>query len=263
MFPIVDKPSIQYIVEEAIASGIQQIIFVNSNGKQAIEDHFDTHIELETILRSRKTKSLLNELKKLSQMADIITVRQKKPLGLGHAILCAKEIVGNEPFAILLGDDLIDAKKPVLMQLTTIYQKERSPVIALMKIPDSQTHLYGIVKATCRPDNPMLYDISSCVEKPAPGRAPSNLAIIGRYIVTPDIFEYLESTPTGKGRELQLTDALQRMLEQKSILGYRYEGKRLDVGDKFGFLCANIYFGLKRPEFRDSLTTWIKELNIW
>lgn len=265
MFPIVDKPSIQYIVEEALNSGIEQIIFINAHGKEVIEDHFDTNLELETILKGRKQESLLEEIYHLSRMANIVTIRQKSPLGLGHAILCAKEIIGNEPFAVLLGDDLVDAQKPCLSQMIDIYQKEQAPVVALMEVPKNQTHLYGIVDIKCggqphrNPDS-RIYDICSFIEKPAPQEAPSRLAIVGRYLLTPEIFNCLSSTPAGKGGEIQLTDALQRMLEIKTILGYRYHGKRIDVGDKLGFLHANIYFGLKRPEFKDSLKKLLKEL---
>ena len=262
MFPIVDRPSIQYIVEEALKSGIEQIIFINAHGKEAIEDHFDSNVELEMVLKSRNKEKSLREVQSLTHMAKIVTIRQKEPLGLGHAILCAKEVIGKEPFAVLLGDDLVEAKKPCLSQLLEVYKEERLPTIALMEIPKDQTHLYGIVKVKRSERNSRLHEILSLVEKPLPEEAPSSLAIIGRYILTPAIFEYLEVTHPGKGGEIQLTDALNRMLASQKILGYRYEGLRFDVGDKLGFLEANIYFGLKREELKKNLKHFLKALEI-
>jgi len=262
MFPIVDKPSIQYIVEEALQSGIEQIIFINAHGKEAIEDHFDKNIELEAILHSRKQQDLLKQVRAISHMAKTITVRQKTPLGLGHAILCAKDVIGDEPFAILLADDLVDAQRPCLLQLIDFFKKKKTPVIALMEVPKEHTNLYGIARVTPDQEQDRLYDICEVVEKPAPSQAPSRLAIIGRYILTPDIFRCLEEISIGKGNEVQLTDAIQRMLAFKKVLGYRYEGKRFDTGDKLGFLQANIYFGLKRKEFRKPLIQLLKTLKL-
>jgi UTP--glucose-1-phosphate uridylyltransferase len=259
MLPIVDKPSIQYIVEEALLSGIKQIIFINSHAKSAIEDHFDTHLELETILKERKQYALLKEMQRLSQEVNIVTVRQKYPLGLGHAILCAKDIVGNEPFAILLGDDLVDARVPCLKQLIDIYNSEKASIIALMEVPQNQTPLYGIAGVT--PVKPGLFDIRSLVEKPAPAEAPSRLAVIGRYILKPEIFEHLEKTQAGVGGEIQLTDGLKSLLSLEKILGYCYEGKRFDVGDKLGFLQANLYYGLRRTELRKALLETLQSLS--
>ena len=263
MFPIVDKPSIQYIVEEAVQSGIEQIIFVNARGKEAIEDYFDTHIEVETILKDRKKEKLLEEIQSLAKLASIVTVRQKKPLGLGHAILCAKDLVGNEPFAVLLGDDLVDASIPCIQQLMQLFEEEeKSSVIALMEVEKNQTPLYGIADATQRKKNPRIYDIQTLIEKPTQDQAPSNLAIIGRYVLTPEIFPILENLSTGQGGEIQLTDALVKLSTQQKVLGYRYEGIRFDAGDKFGFLEANLYYALKRPEFKEKLTRLIKRLEL-
>lgn len=262
MFPIVDKPSIQYIVEEAVQSGIEQIIFVNARGKEAIEDHFDTHIEVETILKDRHKEKLLSDVQSLAKLASIVTVRQKKPLGLGHAILCAKDLVGNEPFAILLGDDLVDASTPCIQQLMQLFEEEKSSVIALMEVEKDQTPLYGIADATQRKKNSRIYDIQTLIEKPALEKAPSNLAIIGRYVLTPEIFSILENSATGQGGEIQLTDALVKLATHQKVLGYRYEGVRFDAGDKFGFLEANLYYALKRPEFRDRLIQTLKRLEL-
>ena len=262
MFPIVDKPSIQYIVEEAVQSGIEQIIFVNARGKEAIEDYFDTHIEVETILKDRRKEKLLEEMQSLANLASIVTVRQKKPMGLGHAVLCAKELVGNEPFAVLLGDDLVDASTPCIRQLIKVFEEEKSSVIALMEVEKDQTPLYGIADATQRKKESRVYDIRTLVEKPSLEKAPSQLAIIGRYILTPEIFPILENLPSGQGGELQLTDALVKLATQQKVLGYRYEGVRFDAGDKFGFLEANLYYALKRPEFRERLMQTLKRLEL-
>lgn len=223
MLPIIDKPSVQYIVEEALLSGIEQIIFINSPAKSAIEDYFDTD--------------------------NIVTVMQKHPLGLGHAILCAKDVVGNEPFAVLLGDDLVDSKVPCLKQLLEIYHIEKTSIIALMEVAENETHLYGI--AAVSPIKPNLFNIQSLVEKPKV--SPSRFAVIGRYVLDPGIFDHLEKISPGVGGEIQLTDALKSFLASQKILGYRYEGKRFDVGSKLGFLQANLYYGLRHKEFRDQL----------
>ncbi len=253
MFPIVDKPSIQYIVEEAVQSGIEQIIFVNARGKEAIEDYF---------LKDHPQGKLLAEVQALAKLASIVTVRQKKPLGLGHAILCAKDLVGNEPFAVLLGDDLVDASTPCIRQLMRIFEEEKSSVIALMNVEKNQTPLYGIADASQRKTNPRVYDIKTLVEKPPQEKAPSTLAIIGRYVLTPEIFPILEDLSVGQGGEIQLTDALVKLAMVQKVLGYQYEGLRFDAGDKFGFLEANIYYALKRPEFRDRLIQALKRLEL-
>ncbi len=260
LLPIVDRPSIQYIVEECVQSGIEQIIFVNARGKEAIEDYFDTHIEIETILKERHRTDLLEEIQKLSRLASIATVRQKSPLGLGHAILCAKDLVGREPFVVLLADDVIDAEVPCVKQLIQIYEKEDSSVIALMRVEKSQAHLYGIAEASVQKNNSRLYAIKNLLEKPSIQPPPSDLAITGRYVLTPEIFDVLEKTSPGTGQEIQLTDALVRLLKIQKIFGYRYEGRRFDAGDKFGFLEANIYYGLKRPELKDKLRRLLKEM---
>ncbi|HBQ21461.1 MAG: UTP--glucose-1-phosphate uridylyltransferase [Deltaproteobacteria bacterium GWA2_38_16] len=260
MLPIVDKPSIQYIVEEAVQSGIEQIIFINARGKEAIEDHFDTHIEMETILKNRGNDLLLEEIQKLSRLVQIATIRQKVPLGLGHAILCAKDLVGQEPFAVMLGDDLVDSKVPCIQQLIHIFNEEKASVIALMKVKKEQTSLYGIADATPRKSHERLHDIRALLEKPPVEKAPSNLAIIGRYILTPEIFDQLEEVPPGKGGEIQLTDALVKLLHFQKVLGYCYEGERFDAGDKFGFLEANLHYAFKRPEFKERLYEKISSL---
>lgn len=262
LLPIVDRPSIQYIVEECVQSGIEQVIFVNARGKEAIEDYFDTHIEIETILKERQRTDLLEEVQKLSRLASIVTVRQKSPLGLGHAILCAKDLVGHEPFVVLLADDVIDAEVPCIRQLIQVYEKENSSVIALMRVEKSQAHLYGIAEARTHKNNPRLYAIKNLLEKPSVQPPPSDLAIIGRYVLTPEIFDVLEKTSPGTGREIQLTDALVWLLKSQKIFGYRYEGRRFDAGDKFGFLEANIYYALKRPELKSKITHLLRELEL-
>lgn len=260
MLPIVDKPSIQYTVEEVVNSGITQIIFINSRGKEAVEDYFDTNIEIETILKERKKNALLKEIKSLSKLAQIATVRQKNPLGLGHAILCAKDLVGKEPFVVLLPDDIIDASVPCIKQLIHIYEQEKRSVVALMEVERNQTHLYGIADARSRKTHARIYDVKTFIEKPSIEKAPSNLAIIGRYVLTPEIFSVLEELPPGNGGEIQLTDALVKLLGFQKVLGYRYEGKRFDAGDKFGFLEANLHYALKRSEFKEKLMQTLKEL---
>lgn len=262
MLPIVDKPSIQYTVEEVVKSGISQIIFINSRGKEAVEDYFDTHIEIETILKERGKNDLLKRMKSISQLANIATVRQKKPLGLGHAILCAKDLVGKEPFVVLLPDDVIDASTPCIKQLMNIYEKEKCSVVAFMKVEKSETHLYGIADAAARKTNARVYDVKTFLEKPPIAKAPSNLAIIGRYVLTPEIFDVLEETISGSGGEIQLTDALVKLLGFQKVLGYRYEGRRFDAGEKFGFLEANLYYALKKPELREKVIKMLKQLEI-
>ncbi|OGQ13672.1 MAG: UTP--glucose-1-phosphate uridylyltransferase [Deltaproteobacteria bacterium RIFCSPHIGHO2_02_FULL_40_11] len=262
MLPIVDKPSIQYIVEEAVCSGIEQIIFVNSSGKEAIEDHFDTNLQLDAILQKKKDPRLIEEMKKLSQMVQITTVRQKEPLGLGHAIYCAKNLIGNEPFAVLLGDDLVDAKVPCIQQLMQAHQAQNANVVALMEVPKDQTYLYGIADASAQKENPRAYDVRHFFEKPKIEDAPSNLAIIGRYVLSPKIFEILETTRPGKNGEIQLTDALNTLTSHEKVIGLQYEGLRFDAGDKIGFLEANLYFALKRPEFKDRLSKILRRLEL-
>jgi UTP--glucose-1-phosphate uridylyltransferase len=258
LLPIVDKPSIQYIVEEAVASGIEQIVLITARGKGAIEDHFDVSTELEELLKKQKKKDLLQMVKDLSEMVKIIAVRQKEPKGLGHAVLCAREAVGEEPFAVLLGDDLVDAEPPCLAQMMEVFRQKRGGVIALVRVPKSETHLYGIIRGEQVDER--IYKIQELVEKPTSDKAPSNLAVIGRYLLPPEIFPILEKTPPGKGGEIQLTDALQTLTRTMPLYGYEFTGDRYDAGDKFGYLQANVAFALKRPELAERLKNYLKEV---
>jgi UTP--glucose-1-phosphate uridylyltransferase len=262
MLPLVDKPLIQYGVEESIQSGVQNIIIVTGRGKSAIEDHFDVSFELENLLEQKKKKDILQQVRSVSDMIDIAYVRQKEALGLGHAVMRARELVGPEPFAVVLSDDVIDAEIPCLRQLVDIYEFFGASVVALMEVPKDQISAYGVVDADPVDHNGAknrLYRIRNLVEKPKPDEAPSNLAIIGRYILVPEIFDSIGKIEPGMGGEIQLTDALKHMLRSRPIYGYRFEGKRFDAGDKLGFLKATVEFALRRPDlgaaFRDYLRT--------
>ena len=258
MLPLVDKPAIQYVVEEAVQSGIDDIIIVTGRGKQAIEDHFDIAVELEHVLKENKEKRKLKQIRKISELADIQYVRQKKALGLGHAILCAKKHVGNEPFAVLLGDDIVFSKKPCTKQLIDKYKKYKSSVIAVEKVPKNRIEAYGIIKYG-KPVEEKLYPILDLVEKPKLAKAPSNLGILGRYILTPEIFSCIEKTKKGYGGEIQLTDALKLLKEKQTIYGYEFIGKRYDLGNKMDWLKTTFDVALMRDEFRDELLKYIKE----
>ena len=260
MLPLVDKPLIQYVVEEAIASGIEEIIIITGRGKRAIEDHFDISFELEDVLRRKGKRKLLAEVQKISNMLDICYVRQKEPSGLGHAILCAKNLVKGEPFAVLLGDDVIDAKVPVLRQMLEVYHTYNAPVIAIQEVDRSQVSNYGIIKATLVEEG--IYRITDMVEKPSVDEAPSNLAIIGRYILTPDIIELLKKTRPGSGKEIQLTDALRDLTKTRPVYAYKFRGKRYDAGDKLGFLKATVEFALKNEEFGEDFREYLKTLKL-
>ena len=256
MLPVVDKPLIQYAVEEALESGIEDIIFVTGKGKQAIEDHFDHYCELEHTLMARNKNTLLREITTvIPESGTIIYTRQNDPLGLGHAIWCARNVVGNEPFAVLLADDLI---KPVLRQMIERFEKLQSSVVCIEEVDRHATASYGILDA----DPPVegLTRIRGLVEKPNPEKAPSNLAIIGRYILTPEIFEILEDKETGTGGEIQITDAMAKLLDSQQIYGLRYEGTRFDCGTKVGFQMANLSFAMERPDMRERLLPFIREL---
>jgi UTP--glucose-1-phosphate uridylyltransferase len=258
LLPIVDKPTIQYIMEEVVAAGIEEVILVTGREKGSIEDHFDTSTELENHLRNKGRKDLLQMVRDISDMVTLVSVRQKEPLGLGHAILCAKKIVGEEPFAVLLGDDLIDAETPCIRQMMGVYQEMGGAVIAIQKVPKTEAHLYGIIKGRRVKDR--IYRVEEMVEKPRQGTAPSNLAIIGRYVLPHEIFGTLEKIrPDGKG-EIQLTDGLKELNETVPIFGYEFIGDRYDAGDKLGYLQANISFGLKDPELGPKLKQYIKKL---
>ncbi|MCL4558821.1 MAG: UTP--glucose-1-phosphate uridylyltransferase GalU [Deltaproteobacteria bacterium] len=256
LLPIVDKPMIQYIVEEARASGIELIILIVNHGKEAIEDHFDINYELEDILGKKGNHELLGLIEGLSDMIRIVSIRQKRPLGLGHAVLQAKHLIGDEPFAVILGDDIIDAQMPCLLQMAGVYEEYKRPVIAVQRVPREETSRYGIIKG--RQTGKRVYTLDDVVEKPLPDKAPSTLAIIGRYILVPEIFDILERIPAGAGGELQLTDGLRELLGEKGLIGYEFEGDRYDGGDKLGFLFANIAYAMKRPEIKDKLLAYMK-----
>ncbi|ATW24523.1 UTP--glucose-1-phosphate uridylyltransferase GalU [Candidatus Formimonas warabiya] len=257
MLPIVDKPTIQYIVEEAVASGIEDILIVTGRGKRAIEDHFNMSYELETELARKEKYQWLEMVQDISRMADVHYVFQKQALGLGHAIYCARKFVKEEPFAVLLGDDVIRSGRPCLGQLMEVYEKYGSGVVGVQPVPDRDVSKYGIIKVQGREEN--VYEIEDLMEKPAPDKAPSNLAIMGRYIIEPEIFPILEKQPPGAGGEIQLTDALRTLNGRHKMYGYRFEGKRYDVGDKLGFLKATVDFALEREDLRDAFGDFIRE----
>lgn len=262
MLPIVDKPIIQYGVEEALAAGCDQIIIITGRGKSAIEDHFDVSYELEKMLEERKKTDLLTIVRQISDMIHVAYVRQKEAMGLGHAVLMARELVGNEPFAVLLADDVIDANPPCLKQMIDQFDETQASIIATQQVDGPAISSYGVIDATAVKGNDRLYEVHNMIEKPKLEDAPSNLAIIGRYILTPKIFEVLERTPLGTGGELQLTDGLRLLLQQEKIFGYRYEGKRHDAGDKLGFLQATVEFALKRPELNPQFRDYLKGLKL-
>ncbi|MFN0172012.1 MAG: UTP--glucose-1-phosphate uridylyltransferase GalU [Bryobacteraceae bacterium] len=265
MLPLVDKPLIQYGVEEAIHSGIHNIIIVTGRGKSAIEDHFDVSFELENLLESRGKKDLLAAVRSVSDLVDVCYVRQKEALGLGHAVLRARELVGPEPFAVVLSDDVIDAETPCLRQLLDIYEYFNAPVVAVMEVPRDRTPSYGIVDAEPISHNgaqDRLFRIRDMVEKPRVEDAPSNLAIIGRYVLTPEIFESLSAIEPGRGGEIQLTDGLKHLLRRRPIYAFRFEGTRYDAGDKLGFLTATVEFALKRHDLGGHFRAYLKGLNL-
>ncbi|MBO1582804.1 UTP--glucose-1-phosphate uridylyltransferase GalU [Bacillus sp. XF8] len=257
MLPIVDKPTIQYIVEEAVASGIEDIIIVTGKGKRAIEDHFDNAFELEQNLLEKKKFELLEKVQASSKMVDIHYIRQKEPKGLGHAVWCARKFIGDEPFAVLLGDDIVQAEKPCLRQLMDEYDKTLSSVIGVQTVPEEETHRYGIIDPLEQVGR--LYQVSDFIEKPAQGTAPSNLAIIGRYIFTPEIFKFLEEQNIGAGGEIQLTDAIQSLNEIQRVFAYNFEGKRYDVGEKLGFVRTTIEMALQHEELREDILGFMKK----
>jgi UTP--glucose-1-phosphate uridylyltransferase len=259
----VDKPIIQYGVEEAVASGCDQIIIVTGRGKQAIEDHFDVSYELEKMLEERGKTDLLQIVRQISDLIHISYVRQKEALGLGHAVLTARELVGHEPFAVLLADDVIDAEVPCLKQLMTIFEKMQCSVLATQVVEGPGISAYGVLEAKPVPGyNDKLYEVLSLVEKPRPEEAPSNLAVIGRYLLTPTVFATLSDLKAGAGGELQLTDGLKQLLKSEKIYGYVFEGKRHDTGDKLGFLKATVEFALKRPDLGEPLRQYLKTLKL-
>jgi len=263
MLPLVDKPIIQYGVEEAVAAGCDQIIIVTGRGKQAIEDHFDVSYELEKMLEERGKTDLLQIVRQISDLIHIAYVRQKEALGLGHAVLTARELVGNEPFAVLLADDVIDAEVPCLKQLMNVFEKTQCSVLATQVVEGPGISAYGVLEGKPVPgSNGKLYEVLSLVEKPRPEDAPSNLAVIGRYLLTPTVFETLSDLKAGAGGELQLTDGLRALLRKEKIYGYVFDGKRHDTGDKLGFLKATVEFALKRPDLGAPLRQYLKSLNL-
>ncbi|RTQ93164.1 UTP--glucose-1-phosphate uridylyltransferase GalU [Lysinibacillus telephonicus] len=254
MLPIVDKPTIQFIVEEAIASGIEDILIVTGKGKRAIEDHFDYAFELEANLIGKKKFEVLEKVR-FSSNIDIHYIRQKEPLGLGHAIWCARKFIGDEPFAVLLGDDLVKSETPCLKQLMNQYDKNYSSVIGVMEVPDQDVHRYGVINPETTDSK--LMRVIQFVEKPALEDAPSNFAIIGRYILTPEIFRFLDEKKTGKGGEIQLTDAIESLNSIQRVFAYRFEGKRYDVGEQLGFIETTIDFALEREDLSESVKKMI------
>ncbi len=258
MFPIVDKPAIQYIIEEPVASGITDILIITSRGKESIENYFDKSPELENLLKSKGKESCLNSVRKIIDNVNIYFIRQKEMKGLGHAIYCAKSFVGNEPFAVLSGDDVIDSKEPVCKQLIRAFEKFNLPVVAAHQMPKEEIHKYGSLKVNHISDN--LFMCTDMVEKPTPDKVLSLYSILGRYILTPDIFDLLEVTPVGTGGEIQLTDALKVLSHQKGVVTVDFEGKRYDMGNKFGAMQACVEFALKHPEISNQFKEYIREL---
>ena len=255
MLPIVDKPTIQYIIEEAVASGIEEILIITGRNKKCIEDHFDKSIELEMELEKNHKEDLLELVRGISDMVDIHYIRQKEPKGLGHAILCARAFVGNEPFAVLLGDDVVDSEVPCLKQLMDCYKEYKTSILGVQTVAHEDVNKYGIVDGIHIEDR--VYKVKKLVEKPAIDEAPSNVAILGRYIITPQIFDVLQNTKPGKGGEIQLTDALQTLIENEAMYAYNFEGRRYDVGDKLGFLQATVEYALKREELREPFIQYL------
>jgi len=260
MLPLVDKPVIQYVVEEAVASGIETIIIVTGRGKSAIEDHFDVAFELERLLEERGKLDLLRQVRSITDLIKVSYVRQKEPLGLGHAILMARDFVGHEPFAVFLGDDIIESRVPVMRQMMEVHERCGCSVVGVERVSRERTSDYGIVAG--RPVDGHLLKITDLVEKPPPEKAPSNMAIIGRYILMPEIFDHLERTAAGRGGEIQLTDGLRSLLRQQDIYAYSFEGTRYDTGDKLGFLRATVEFALRRPDLGADFRDYLKRLDL-
>ncbi|UXU84166.1 UTP--glucose-1-phosphate uridylyltransferase GalU [Mammaliicoccus sciuri] len=260
MLPILDKPTIQYIVEEASRAGIEDIIIVTGKHKRAIEDHFDIQKELETTLYEKGKLELLDKVQYSTELANIFYVRQKEQKGLGHAIYTAKQFIGNEPFAVLLGDDIVESDNPAIKQLMEQYEATGKSVIGVQTVPESETHRYGIIDPNSQDGR--LYEVNRFVEKPEQGTAPSNLAIMGRYVLSPEIFDYLENQTEGSGGEIQLTDAIERLNKDDKVYAYDFEGQRYDVGEKIGFVKTTIEYALKDEEMRDEIKRYIQTLDI-
>ena len=258
MLPIVDKPTIQYIIEEAVASGIEEILIIIGRNKKSIEDHFDKSVELELELENKHNDELLKLVRDISNMVNIHFIRQKEPKGLGHAINCARAFVGNEPFAVMLGDDIVDAKVPCLKQLMDCFEEKQVSIVGVQEVKRENVDKYGIVDGVQISDR--VYKVNNLVEKPSVDSAPSNVAILGRYIITPEIFDILDNTAPGKGGEIQLTDALKTLIAQQDMYAYVFEGRRYDVGDKLGFLEATVEFALKREELKVPFMAYLQTL---
>ncbi|HUR35896.1 MAG TPA: UTP--glucose-1-phosphate uridylyltransferase GalU [Vicinamibacterales bacterium] len=263
MLPLVDKPIIQYGVEEAVASGVGNIILVTGRGKNAIEDHFDVSVELETFLEARGKKELLGEIRKISNMINFAYVRQGEPLGLGHAVLVTRELVGDEPFAVILADDVIDAEPPALKQLVDVFERVKGPVLAVERVPMEDVSSYGVIAPKPGADlGDGIYEVTDLVEKPPRAEAPSDLAIIGRYILTPDIFPALEATKSDRTGEIQLTNGLRELLKSRPIYACEVKGVRHDTGNKLGFLKAVVYFALRRPDIAEKFSEYLASLGL-
>ncbi|MBN4910826.1 UTP--glucose-1-phosphate uridylyltransferase GalU [Mammaliicoccus sciuri] len=260
MLPILDKPTIQYIVEEAARAGIEDIIIVTGKHKRAIEDHFDIQKELETTLYEKGKLELLDRVQYSTELANIFYVRQKEQKGLGHAIYTAKQFIGNEPFAVLLGDDIVESDNPAIKQLMEQYEATGKSVIGVQTVPETETHRYGIIEPKSQDER--LYEVNRFVEKPEQGTAPSNLAIMGRYVLSPKIFDYLETQTEGSGGEIQLTDAIERLNKDDKVYAYDFEGQRYDVGEKIGFVKTTIEYALKDEEMRDEIIRYLQSLDI-
>lgn len=262
MLPLVDKPIIQYVIEEAVASGLTNIIIVTGRGKNAIEDHFDVSYELERMLHERGKTELLEQVRAVSNMINVSYVRQGETLGLGHAVLMAKDLIGDEPFAVMLGDDIIDSEVPCMRQMIDVYEAHKAPVVAVQKVPKSEISAYGVIDGEPEAGSDRVYRIRELVEKPRAEDAPSDLAIIGRYILTPDIFEALEKTPRDAGGEIQLTNGLRALKQKRPLFGCRFEGVRHDAGNKLGFLKATVEFALKRPDLGGPFREYLRGLKL-
>jgi UTP--glucose-1-phosphate uridylyltransferase len=258
LLPIVDIPSIQYVVQEAVDAGIQEIIFVTGRGKDSIEDHFDEAPELEQVLAERGQTENLGMLRRIAEMTEVVSVRQKKPLGLGHAVLCARDLVGDEPFAVMLADDLIDSDTPCIRQLLDIFEDKKESVIALMEVLPEEVQQYGVIEG--QEIEKRLYQIQAMVEKPPAKEAPSRMAIIGRYILRPEIFSILQKQPPGRGGEIQLTDGLAQLVRERQVFGCQFLGDRYDIGDKFGFVRATVAYALKRPDLKTKVKDYLKSV---
>jgi UTP--glucose-1-phosphate uridylyltransferase len=261
MLPIVDKPIIQYVVEEAVQSGIQDVIIVTGRGKNAIEDHFDRSMELEAALMEKGRTDLVDQIQEISSLISVCYIRQKEPLGLGHAILVTRNLVGDEPFAVFLGDDIIDSQVPCMAQMMQVFEQYGDAVLAVQEVPRPEVRHYGVIDGVKVSDR--VFEIKDMVEKPNPEEAPSNLAIIGRYILPPSIFALLEETPPDAGGEIQLTNALRALLKHRPVYGYQFEGKRYDAGNKLGFLKATVEFALKRPDLAKEFSEYLRSLKIF